>query len=123
MYGFKPVGLFIILSHLLPLYLTKSSPLDINPNLIVFALYNLVLFSIETDIWEVYQKVFTPPPPSIKDYFIQRGLWSMSSSEYKRLLYPAWFMEHVPQRELESEVRAPTKVHTLMRKESFIKVF
>ena len=81
MYGFKPVGLFIILSHLLPLYLTKSSPLDINPNLIVFALYNLVLFSRETDIWEVYQKVFTSPPQSIKAYFIQRGLWSISPKE------------------------------------------
>ena len=73
MYGVKPVGIFIILSHAVPVWLTKSSPLDIKSNLMVFGFYNFLLFSSSTDIWEVYTKVFIDPPQSIKAYFIQRG--------------------------------------------------
>lgn len=70
--NFNNATLFIIATHIWPVWVLRNSPIDVAPNLKVFILYNLFLFTLETNVVEVYTKIFTDPPKTIKEYLGQR---------------------------------------------------
>ena len=68
-------NIFIVITHLIPIWILRKTKLEIKPNLIIFLIYNMVLLLSGTNYHEVYSYIFTYQPLTIKQYLIQRGLW------------------------------------------------
>jgi hypothetical protein len=71
---FKPIGMFIVATHVLPVLLLRETKLNFFKNFLIFGIYNLVLLGSGTNFKEVYDQVFRENPQTIKDYLLQRGL-------------------------------------------------
>jgi len=67
-------NIFIVITHLIPLWILRKTSIDIAPNLAVFFVYNIVLLLGGTNYMEVYKHIFTHQPTTIYEYFVQRGL-------------------------------------------------
>lgn len=70
--SFDQAKTFIVVTHLVPLWILRNTRLDIVPNLKVFIIYNLFLALYGTNFVEVYTKIITHAPTTIRDYFLQR---------------------------------------------------
>ena len=71
---FNSASIFIIVTHLFPLWVLRNTELDIIPNLKVFLVYNIFLFALGTNFVEVYTAIYNNPPTTIKEYLSQRFL-------------------------------------------------
>jgi hypothetical protein len=69
---FTQANIFIILTHLIPIWILRKTRIDIVPNLLVFLIYNLVLVAYGTDYIKVYKYIFTHVPTTIQGYLCQR---------------------------------------------------
>jgi len=69
---FTQANVFIILTHLIPIWILRKTRIDIVPNLLVFLIYNLVLVAYGTDYIKVYKYIFTHVPTTIQGYLCQR---------------------------------------------------
>lgn len=67
-------NIFILVSHIVPVWLLRNTSIDVVPNLMLFVVYNLVLFANGTDYVSVYKYIFTHTPTTIREYLAQRGL-------------------------------------------------
>jgi len=67
-------NIFIVITHLIPIWILRKTKLDIKPNLIVFLIYNIFLLVNGTNYREVYSDIFKYQPLTIKQYLIQRGI-------------------------------------------------
>ena len=72
----KPVGLFLIASHIIPIFILRKTKMDILPNLLTFFVYNAFLFMNSTDVFKVYRTIYTDPPQTIQGHLYQRALAS-----------------------------------------------
>lgn len=70
---FNQTNIFILATHLVPIWVLRYTKIDILPNLLVFTLYNLVLTVNGTDYIKVYKYIFNHMPDTIHDYLSQRG--------------------------------------------------
>jgi hypothetical protein len=67
-----PVSLFILLIHVIPVYIFRKDRIDIPGSLVMFALYILFLNCMGTSIQDVYARVLTEPMPTIGSYLSSR---------------------------------------------------
>ena len=65
-------NVFILVTHLWPLWMLRNTKLDVIPNLTVFLIYNMFLFALGTNYVEVYTTIYNNPPTSLKEYLSQR---------------------------------------------------
>ena len=65
-------NVFILVTHLWPLWILRNTKLDVIPNLTVFLVYNMFLFALGTNYVEVYTTIYNNPPTSLKEYLSQR---------------------------------------------------
>lgn len=70
---FKPIGMFIVATHVIPVVLLWKTKLEFFKNFLVFLAYNLVLISAGTNFKLVYEQVFRENPQTIRAYLHQRG--------------------------------------------------
>lgn len=73
---FSPVGMFIIGTHLVPLWFLRRTRVEIRPNLVAFVVYNLFLLSQGTNFIKVYNFIGTDPPETIRGHLCQREIVS-----------------------------------------------
>ena len=71
---FRPVGIAIVASHLIPVLILRKTKFNVFKNFLIFGAYNLVLLGSGTDIARVYGEIFKNSPETIHDYMRQRGL-------------------------------------------------
>lgn len=71
---FRPVGIAIVLSHLVPVLILRKTKFNFFKNFLIFIIYNLTLLGSGTDIVKVYDEIFQNSPRTINDYLRQRGL-------------------------------------------------
>jgi hypothetical protein len=69
---FNQSNLFIIATHIVPVWILRNTSIDIKENLVLFLVYNLVLLASGTDYSEIYQYIFTHRPETIHGYLCQR---------------------------------------------------
>jgi len=67
-------NIFIVIIHIIPLWILRNTKLDIKSNLIVFLVYNIVLLLSGTNYYEIYSNIFKHQPLTIKQYLVQRGI-------------------------------------------------
>ena len=72
--SFTEANIFIVITHLIPIWILRKTTFDIKPNLIVFLIYNIVLLLSGTNYYEIYSYIFTHQPLTIKQYLGQRGI-------------------------------------------------
>lgn len=65
---------FILVMHLVPLWILRKTHLDVVPNVAVFLLYNALLVLNGTNYVEVYSYIYTHQPTTLREYLSQRGL-------------------------------------------------
>jgi len=65
---------FIIVTHIIPLWSLRHTPIEVTPNVLVFLVYNLCLLVSGTTYRDVYTDVVTHQPQTIQGYLKQRGL-------------------------------------------------
>ena len=66
------VSLFILATHVIPVYIFRKDPIDIVGSLAVFAIYILFLNCMGTSIQEVYARILEEPMPTIGSYLKTR---------------------------------------------------
>ncbi len=71
---FKPVGMFIVATHIVPVVLLRKTKFNFFKNFLIFGIYNAVLLGSGTNFKEVYEQVFRENPQTIREYLSQRGL-------------------------------------------------
>ena len=71
---FKPIGMFIVATHVLPVFLLRKTKFNFFKNFLIFIIYNLVLLGSGTNFKKVYEQVFRENPQTIREYLSQRGL-------------------------------------------------
>jgi len=71
---FRPVGIFIVASHLVPVLILRKTKFNFFKNFLIFIVYNLTLLATGTNFKKIYTKIFENPPTSVNDYLRQRGL-------------------------------------------------
>jgi hypothetical protein len=67
-----PVSLFILATHLFPVYIFRKDIIDIPGSLAVFAFYILFLNCMGTSAQEVYGRILEEPMPTIGSYLKSR---------------------------------------------------
>jgi len=67
-----PVSLFILLTHVIPVYIFRKDTIDIPGSLMVIALYLLFLRFMGTSAQEVYDRILEEPMPTIGSYISSR---------------------------------------------------
>jgi len=67
-----PVSLFILLTHMIPVYIFRKDSIDITGSLIFFASYILFLNCMGTSAQKVYDRVLAEPMPTIGSYLSSR---------------------------------------------------
>lgn len=72
--GIPPVALFILATHMIPLWSLRRSPVRLGPLLVVYGLYMLWLATQGLDPFKVYQSMFDEPPLTIREYLERRHL-------------------------------------------------
>lgn len=68
------VSLFILATHILPVYTFRGDTIDLPGSLLIFATYLLYLRLNKTSIQQVYEKVLSDPMPTIGSYLSSRIL-------------------------------------------------
>ena len=71
---FTEANIFIVVTHILPIWILRKTTIDLAPNVLVFALYNLVLLASGTNYLKVYKYIFAHVPTTIRDYLSQRSI-------------------------------------------------
>ena len=71
---FRPVGMFIVATHVVPVVLLRKTKFNFFKNFLIFGMYNAVLLGSGTNFKEVYEQVFRENPQTIHAYLSQRGL-------------------------------------------------
>ena len=71
---FKPIGVFIVATHVLPILLLRETKFNFFKNFSIFIIYNLVLLATGTNFKEVYDQVFRENPQTITEYLRQREI-------------------------------------------------
>lgn len=74
----KPISpsvfFFIIVTHTIPAWLTRKSPIDVVGSLAVFIVYLVSLRLQGTSLWEQWSELWKEPPLTIKNYLRSRGV-------------------------------------------------
>ena len=68
------VSLFILATHIIPVYTFRGDTIDIPGSMMFFATYLLYLRLNKTSIQQVYEKVLSDPMPTIGSYLSSRIL-------------------------------------------------
>jgi hypothetical protein len=71
---FRPVGILIMVSHLVPVLILRKTKFNFFENFLIFIVYNLALLATGTNFKKIYTKIFQNPPMTVNDYLCQRGL-------------------------------------------------
>lgn len=71
---FNQANVFIIATHLVPIWILRNTHLDLWPNALVFLVYNLILLANQTNFLKIYKTIFTHAPTTIHGYLCQRNL-------------------------------------------------
>jgi len=69
---FTEANIFIVVTHIIPVWILRRTTFDVVPNVLVFALYNLVLLASGTNYIKVYKYIFDNVPTTIRGYIEQR---------------------------------------------------
>lgn len=72
--GLPPIALFILGTHMIPLYSLRRSPLKLQPLLVTYLVYMLWLAVQGLDPFKVYQSMFREPPVTIREYLERRHI-------------------------------------------------
>ena len=70
--SFNSANMFIIATHLLPLWILRNTSIDLVENAVVFLVYNTFLALLGTDFITVYKTIFAHAPTTIHEYLNQR---------------------------------------------------
>ena len=73
-YYFRPIGVFIVATHVIPVFILRRTKFKFFKNFLIFIIYNLVLLGTGTNFKKVYEQVFRENPQTIGAYLRQRGL-------------------------------------------------
>jgi hypothetical protein len=71
---FRPIGIFIVATHVVPVILLRKTKFNFFKNFLIFGVYNLALLATGTNFKEVYEQVFRENPRTIREYLSQREL-------------------------------------------------
>ena len=71
---FRPVGIAIVLSHLVPVLILRKTEFNFFKNFLIFIIYNLVLLATGTNFKRIYKTIFENTPTTVNEYLRQRGL-------------------------------------------------
>ena len=71
---FRPVGIAIVLSHLVPVLILRKTKFNFLKNFLIFIVYNLALLATGTNFKKIYTKIFENTPMTVDEYLRQRGL-------------------------------------------------
>jgi hypothetical protein len=71
---FRPIGIFIVATHIVPVWFLRETKFNFFKNFLIFGVYNLALLAAGTNFKEVYEQVFRENPRTIREYLSQRGL-------------------------------------------------
>ena len=71
---FKPIGMFIVGTHVLPVLLLRGTKINFFKNFLIFGIYNLVLLGSGTNFKEVYDQILRENPQTIIEYLRQREI-------------------------------------------------
>lgn len=71
---FRPIGFFIVATHVVPVVLLRKTKFNFFKNFLIFIIYNLTLIGSGTNFMKVYEQVFRENPRTIREYLSQRGL-------------------------------------------------
>jgi hypothetical protein len=71
---FRPIGIFIVATHVVPVVLLRKTKFNFFKNFLIFIVYNLALLATGTNFMKVYEQVFRENPRTIREYLSQRGL-------------------------------------------------
>lgn len=71
---FRPIGVFIVATHVIPVFILRRTKFKFFKNFLIFIIYNLVLLGTGTNFKKVYEQVFRENPQTIGAYLRQRGL-------------------------------------------------
>jgi hypothetical protein len=72
--GLPPIALFILATHMVPLYSLRRSPLKLEPFVIVYSVYMVWLAFQGLDPFKVYESMFREPPLTVQEYLERRNL-------------------------------------------------
>lgn len=64
--------MFLLMTHLFPVYIFRKDKIDIPGSLLFFASYILFLNCMGTSVQEVYARVLAEPMPTIGSYLSSR---------------------------------------------------
>ena len=70
--SFNDANVFILMIHLVPLWILRNTTLDLGENVGVFVGYNIFLMIMGTSYVEVYRRIMEDPPRTIKEYLDMR---------------------------------------------------
>jgi hypothetical protein len=73
-FEFNMVNVFVVATHMIPLWILRRTTIDILPNVFVFLFYNLFLIAMGTNSVQVYKFIFEHKPASVMEYLCQRHL-------------------------------------------------
>ena len=68
----RDVSLFILATHVIPVYIFRKDIIDVPGSLVVFASYILFLNCMGTSAQEVYARILEEPMPTIGSYLSSR---------------------------------------------------
>jgi hypothetical protein len=68
------VFFFILLTHVIPAWIDRKSPIDVFGSLLIFTVYLISLRLQGTTLWEQWVQLWNEPPRTIKDYLRSRGV-------------------------------------------------
>jgi hypothetical protein len=71
---FLPIGMFIVATRVVPVWLLRKTEMNIFKNFLIFIVYNLTLLAAGTNFMKVYEQVFRENPRTVHEYLSQRGL-------------------------------------------------
>ena len=66
------VSLFVLATHVIPVYIFRKDTIDVMGSLAVFASYLLFLKYMGTSVQEVYSRILEEPMPTIGSYISSR---------------------------------------------------
>lgn len=72
--GLPPIALFILATHMVPLYSLRRSPLKLAPLVIVYMVYMTWLAVQGLDPFKVYESMFREPPSTVQEYLERRNI-------------------------------------------------
>ena len=72
--GLPPIALFILATHMVPLYSLRRSPVKLAPLVIVYTVYMTWLAVQGLDPFKVYESMFREPPSTVQEYLERRNI-------------------------------------------------